>query len=101
MYAGISSTEQQLGKLCQQAANYFPLWLVLGCGLALWKPAALDIVSRDHISAGLAVTMLAMGMTLSTEVVISTFTSTCHHDRLLTPGPGWAAGHTQYAAAQQ
>ena len=57
-----------MGRLCSQIANYFPLWLVLGCGVALWKPAALNFMSRDHVSAGLAVTMLAMGMTLSTEV---------------------------------
>ena len=68
MVPAVSSTEQRLGSLCSKIANYFPLWLILGCGLALWRPSALQCISRSHISAGLAITMLAMGMTLSTEV---------------------------------
>lgn len=60
--------EKQLGKLATGAANLFPLWLIIGATTALVQPSSLTWFKRDYITKGLALTMLAMGTTLTLEV---------------------------------
>jgi BASS family bile acid:Na+ symporter len=45
-------------------ANLFPLWVVLGAGLALWQPATALWFQPDWIPFFLGVIMLSMGLTL-------------------------------------
>ena len=61
------SLEKQLGKLAHGAANLFPLWLVIGATSAMVHPPSLAWFKRDYITKGLALTMLAMGTTLSPQ----------------------------------
>ena len=62
------SLEKQLGKLAHGAANLFPLWLVIGATSAMVHPPSLAWFKREYITKGLALTMLAMGTTLSPQV---------------------------------
>ena len=68
--AGATGLEQQLGQASQQLASYFPVWLLLCCGVAFLRPALLSGITSAWISAGLALTMLSMGLTLSTEACL-------------------------------
>jgi len=47
--------------------NAFPLWVLLASLLALWRPGLFTWFSGPLITAGLAVIMLGMGLTLSLE----------------------------------
>ena len=47
--------------------NLFPVWVLLGGGLALGHPAWFTWFAGDWITWGLAVIMLGMGLTLSLE----------------------------------
>ena len=64
------SLEKRLGKLANGAANLFPLWLVIGATSAMVHPPSLAWFKRDYITKGLALTMLAMGTTLSPQASI-------------------------------
>ena len=54
-------------RLLGWLANLFPLWVVLGGGLALGHPAWFTWFGGDDITWGLAVIMLGMGITLNLE----------------------------------
>ena len=45
-------------------ANAFPLWVLLGAGLALWQPATATWFQPDWIPLFLGIIMLSMGLTL-------------------------------------
>lgn len=45
-------------------ANAFPVWVLLGAGLALWQPATATWFQPDWIPLFLAIIMLSMGLTL-------------------------------------
>lgn len=68
MSPAAGSFEAKLGTLAKVAANYFPLWLIIACSLGLIHPPALLWFRRDLVTAGLALTMMSMGTTLSVEV---------------------------------
>lgn len=67
MSPAAGSFEAKLGTLAKVAANYFPLWLIIACSLGLIHPPALLWFRRDLVTAGLALTMMSMGTTLSVE----------------------------------
>ena len=48
-------------------ANAFPVWVVLGAGLALWEPATATWFQADWIPYFLALIMLSMGLTLTAQ----------------------------------
>jgi bile acid:Na+ symporter, BASS family len=48
-------------------ANLFPLWVLTGAGLALWKPETATWFQPDWIPYFLGLIMLSMGLTLSFE----------------------------------
>ena len=66
--ATAQSMEERLGRLATGAANLFPLWLVLGATSAMLHPPSLAWFHKDYTTRGLALTMLAMGTTLTVEV---------------------------------
>jgi len=51
-------------KLFLALANAFPLWVILGAGLALWEPATALWFQPNWIPYFLGVIMLSMGLTL-------------------------------------
>ncbi|BDA50328.1 probable sodium/metabolite cotransporter BASS1, chloroplas [Coccomyxa sp. Obi] len=61
------SLEKRLGNLATRAANLFPLWLVLGATAALVHPPSLTWFKREYTTQGLALTMMAMGTTLTLD----------------------------------
>lgn len=48
-------------------ANAFPVWVVLGAGLALWEPATATWFQPTWIPYFLALIMLSMGLTLTAQ----------------------------------
>lgn len=48
-------------------ANAFPVWVVLGAGLALWEPATATWFQPTWIPYFLGIIMLSMGLTLTTK----------------------------------
>ena len=48
-------------------ANLFPVWVLIGAGLALWKPETATWFQPDWIPYFLGLIMLSMGLTLSLE----------------------------------
>ena len=48
-------------------ANAFPVWVVLGAGLALWEPATATWFQPTWIPYFLALIMLSMGLTLTAK----------------------------------
>ncbi len=48
-------------------ANLFPLWVLIGAGLALWEPETATWFQPDWIPYFLGLIMLSMGLTLSWE----------------------------------
>ena len=50
-------------RLCTRFAAAFPLWIVLGCAWAWWRPADWTWF-RNWIEPGLGLIMLGMGLTL-------------------------------------
>ena len=55
-------------KLAASLANYFPVWVAIACVAAVLHPPSFLWFKKDYVTAGLALTMLAMGTTLSLEV---------------------------------
>jgi len=60
---GLNKTE----KLFIALANAFPVWVVLGAGLALWEPATATWFQPTWIPWFLAIIMLSMGLTLTAQ----------------------------------
>ena len=54
-------------RLLSLLTNLFPVWVLLGGGLALGHPGWFTWFSGDYITWGLAVIMLGMGITLTLE----------------------------------
>ncbi|KAK9842367.1 hypothetical protein WJX84_007287 [Apatococcus fuscideae] len=59
--------EAAMGRLSTSLANWFPLWVAAGCLLALWHPPVALWFRKDYVTAGLAITMLAMGTTVTLQ----------------------------------
>lgn len=64
---GENSFGQQLQVVSSTVANLFPLWLIFAAMLALWKPELFLWFQKDYVTAGLAITMLSMGTSLTLE----------------------------------
>ena len=56
-----------LEKFFVTLANLFPVWVLTGAGLALWKPETATWFQPTWIPYFLAIIMLSMGLTLSFE----------------------------------
>ena len=56
-----------LEKFFFTLANLFPVWVLTGAGLALWKPETATWFQPHWIPYFLAIIMLSMGLTLSLE----------------------------------
>ena len=56
-----------LEKIFVTLANLFPVWVLTGAGLALWKPETATWFQPTWIPYFLAIIMLSMGLTLSIE----------------------------------
>ena len=56
-----------LEKFFVTLANLFPIWVLTGAGLALWKPGTATWFQPHWIPYFLAIIMLSMGLTLSFE----------------------------------
>ena len=56
-----------LEKFFVTLANLFPVWVLTGAGLALWKPETATWFQPTWIPYFLAIIMLSMGLTLSIE----------------------------------
>jgi len=56
-----------LSQLLTGLTNAFPLWVLAGGGLALWRPELVTWFTGEWITYGLAVIMLGMGITLSLD----------------------------------
>ena len=54
-------------KLFIALANAFPVWVVLGAGLALWEPATATWFQPTWIPYFLGIIMLSMGLTLTAQ----------------------------------
>ena len=54
-------------KIFIALANAFPVWVVLGAGLALWEPATATWFQPTWIPYFLALIMLSMGLTLTAK----------------------------------
>ena len=54
-------------RACELAANAFPVWVLVACSLALFRPALFTWFRGDAIVAGLALIMLGMGITLTLD----------------------------------
>lgn len=63
-----SGLEASAGRLASQLSNLFPLWVALASGLGLVHPPALAWFRAEYTTAALALTMLAMGTSLTLQV---------------------------------
>ncbi|KAK3275550.1 hypothetical protein CYMTET_16326, partial [Cymbomonas tetramitiformis] len=57
----------QVINVCDTFTNIFPVWLIVGGGIALWHPPAVTWFQGQAVTNALAVTMLGMGLTLNTD----------------------------------
>ncbi len=64
----LQGLEASAGQLAAQLSNMFPLWVALTSGLGLTHPAALAWFRAEYTTAALALTMLAMGTSLTFHV---------------------------------
>lgn len=46
-------------------ANLFPLWTVMGAGVALKAPATFNFMTTDYFTLGLSILMFSMGITMT------------------------------------
>lgn len=60
--------EQRIQSISSAAANLFPLWLIIAALAAIIRPQLFLWFQKDYVTAGLAITMLSMGTSLTLEV---------------------------------
>lgn len=60
--------KSQFAELSALLTNYFPVWVAIACMVAVLYPPSFLWFRKDYVTSGLALTMLAMGTTLSLEV---------------------------------
>ena len=60
-------------KIFTLLANFFPVWVLGGAGLALWEPATAMWFQPSWIPLFLGIIMLSMGLTLSLEDFLRVF----------------------------
>jgi len=58
---------ESFGKFSDTFSTLFPLWTVLSAGLALKVPSSLTWFTTGYFTAGLALLMLSMGITLTVD----------------------------------
>ena len=54
--------------LTSKFVNLFPVWTVLAAGLALYQPSLFSWLTTEYFTAGLAMLMVSMGITLTPKV---------------------------------
>jgi len=57
--------EEGFGSVLKIVTNLFPLWVAIGCIIALKKPEAVSWFQGGYVTGGLSLTMLGMGLTLT------------------------------------
>ena len=62
------SLEARAGRIAARLSDLFPLWVALASGLGLAHPPALAWFRAEYTTAALALTMLAMGTSLTFQV---------------------------------
>ncbi|XP_070041693.1 sodium/pyruvate cotransporter BASS2, chloroplastic isoform X1 [Nicotiana tomentosiformis] len=62
-----SSGMSQYEKIIETLTTLFPLWVILGTILGIYKPAAVTWLETDLFTLGLGFLMLSMGLTLTFE----------------------------------
>lgn len=63
-----SGSSAEFAKVSAFLTSYFPVWVAIACIAAVVHPPSFLWFKKDFVTAGLALTMLAMGTTLSLEV---------------------------------
>jgi predicted Na+-dependent transporter len=61
--------DQRIQSISSAAANLFPLWLIVAALAAIAWPQLFLWFQKDYVTAGLALTMLTMGTSLTLEVI--------------------------------
>lgn len=64
-FATVTGIEAYAGRKAAQLSNLFPLWVVAASAAGLLHPPAVTWFSADYTTGALAVTMLAMGTSLT------------------------------------
>ena len=64
----VTSSSPEFAKISAFLTSYFPVWVAIACVAAVVHPPSFLWFKKDFVTAGLALTMLAMGTTLSLEV---------------------------------
>ena len=62
------ANQSEFAKLSAVLTNYFPVWVAIACVVAIAYPPSFLWFRKEYVTSGLALTMLAMGTTLSLEV---------------------------------
>lgn len=52
-------------KITEAFANLFPLWTLLGAGIALKAPSTFNFMTTDYFTLGLSILMFSMGITMT------------------------------------
>ncbi|KAL3155679.1 hypothetical protein ABBQ32_012705 [Trebouxia sp. C0010 RCD-2024] len=63
----VSGSSSEFAKVSAFLTSYFPVWVAIACVAAVVHPPSFLWFKKDFVTAGLALTMLAMGTTLSLE----------------------------------
>jgi len=61
------SEGSRIQSISSAAANLFPLWLIIAAVSAIARPQLYLWFQKDYVTAGLAITMLSMGTSLTLE----------------------------------
>ncbi|GMH27334.1 hypothetical protein Nepgr_029177 [Nepenthes gracilis] len=64
---GSSSGMSQYEKIIETMTTLFPVWVILGTIVGIYKPAAVTWLETDLFTLGLGFLMLSMGLTLTFE----------------------------------
>lgn len=63
--SGSSSEMTQYEKIIETLTTLFPLWVILGTIIGIYKPSAVTWLQTDLFTVGLGFLMLSMGLTLT------------------------------------
>ncbi|KAF6259620.1 sodium bile acid symporter family-domain-containing protein [Scenedesmus sp. NREL 46B-D3] len=69
-----SPLEQRIGGFCKFLTTLFPLWVVAAALLGFYHPPLFVWFNDDYVTWSLIFCMLAMGLTLTFEEIVSVFT---------------------------
>ncbi|KAK9268982.1 hypothetical protein L1049_000749 [Liquidambar formosana] len=65
--SGTSSGMSQYERIIETLTTLFPLWVILGTVIGIYKPSAVTWLETDLFTIGLGFLMLSMGLTLTFE----------------------------------